>query len=512
MANDLNVRASRRGARNTIIDINIQIKSSESMQAILGWRVAQFLLGCVLAGSLASAGGVSPYLPMKLAPEIERQVERLMVMADMPLLIKPFRASDVQRALKKACETPSTVCRQVSDYLDRFKHDAGFTHASASASFADDDDVFDANRRGKFLPNQRGITTDSNYQVSAQGYWQPFDHLIANVGAIAYEGDVIPTAYLTFGYAAAQVDVGWREYWYSPFQDSSMLFSTNAQASPSVALSNSRPLTSWGFRYELFLMKLEETDGILFQGERSSGRPYIAGVHLEIAPLPGWSLAVNRMFQFGGDGRDSSLSTILRAFFDPAGTDNSSTPEERDKEAGNQIASVTSRFNFTGRVPFSVYMEYAGEDTKNSEKYQLGNAALSLGVFFPRVTKNIDLTYELTEWQNGWYVNAIYANGYTNEGSIIGHWGANERVFGDAVGAQTHALKINWDVGARSLIHATYRTVDNENYSSVDYVRSHELQARYTYRFPEFMTGMDLYFGRTTLDDNFVNVGAFVRW
>jgi len=149
------------------------------MQATLGWRLAQFLVGCVLASSLASAGGVSPYFPMKLAPEIERQVERLMVMADMPLLIKPFRASDVQRALEKACETPSAVCRQVSDYLDRFKHDAGFTHASASVSYADDDDVFDANQRGKFLPNQRGITTDSNYQVSAQFYWQPGDHFIA---------------------------------------------------------------------------------------------------------------------------------------------------------------------------------------------------------------------------------------------------------------------------------------------------------------------------------------------
>jgi len=481
------------------------------MHATLGWRLAQFLLGCVLASSLAGARGVSPYLPMKLSPEIERQVERLMVMADMPILIKPFRASDVQRALDKACETPNAVCRQVNDYLYRFKHDAGITHASASVSYADDDQVVNTNQRGKFLPNQRGVTTDSNYQVSAQAYWQPGDHVIVNIGAIAFKGDVIPTAYLTFGNAAIQVDVGWREYWYSPFQDSSMLFSTNAQASPSVAISNSRPLTSWGFHYELFTMKLEETDGILFQGERSSGRPYLSGIHLDIQPLPGWSLGLNRTFQFGGGGRDNSLSTILRSFFDP-GSDNSDTPEERDKEGGNQLGSISSRFNYPGRVPFSIYMEYAGEDTSKNSKFRLGNAALSLGLFFPLVTKNLDLTYEFSDWQNAWYVNGIYANGYTNEGSIIGHWGANERVFGDAVGAQAHTLKINWDVGARSLIHATYRTLDNENYSSVNYVRSHELQMRYSYRLPELITGVDLYFGRTTLDDDFVNVGAFVRW
>ena len=492
-------------------EINMQKQSKKSMLATLSWRLAQIFLGCILASSLASAGSVSLYLPMKLSPEIERQVERLMVMADMPILIKPFRASDVQRALEKACETPSTVCRQVSDYLDRFKHKRGVTHASASVSYANDDDVVKTGQRGKFIPNQRGITTESNYQVSAQAYWQPGDHFIANIGAIAYEGDVLPTAYLSFGNAAAQVDVGWRDYWYSPFQDSSMVFSTNAQTSISVALSNSRPLTSWGFRYELFLMKLEETEGILHAGERSPGRPYIAGVHLEIAPLPGWSLGLNRALQFGGDGRDSSLSTFLRAFFDPA-SDNTGNPAEGIEESGNQVASITSRFNFTGKVPFSVYTEYAGEDTKNSSKYQLGNAALSLGLFFPQVTENFDLTYELTEWQNGWYVNHNYENGFTNEGSVIGHWGANEREFGDAVGAQVHTLMINWDAGARSLIHATYRTVDNEDYSSVDYVRSHELQLRYSYQFPNFFTGMDLYFGRTTLNDDFVNVGAFVRW
>lgn len=486
-------------------DIAIQMEIRTSMQALLGWRQALFLLGCLFASSLASAGGVSPYLPMQMAPETERQVERLMVMADMALLIKPFRASDVQRALERACGTPSAVCRDVSSYLDRFKQDAGLTHAGASISDAE------VNDSPVFLPNQRGMTTDSNYQVSTRAYWQPSDYLIVNVGALAYEDEFIPMAYLTFGVDLAQVDVGWREYWYSPFQDSSMLFSTNAQASPSVAVSNSRPMTSWGFRYEVFVMKLEETDGILYEGERSSGSPYLSGIHLEIEPLAGWSLGLSRIFQFGGDGRDSSLSTILRSFFDPS-SDNSTTPEGSDNEGGNQLASITSRFNFTGRIPFSVYMEYAGEDTSANSSFRLGNAAISLGLFFPLVTENIDLTYEFSEWQNGWYVNTIYANGYTNEGSVIGHWAGNEREFGDEVGATVHTLMVNWDVGARSLVQATYRTVENEDYSSVDYVRGHQLQLRYSYQLSAFTTGLDLYFGRTTLDDDFVNAGAFLRW
>jgi len=438
---------------------------------------------------------------MKLAPEMERQVERLMVLADMPQLIKPFRAADVQNALDTACSRLSTICQEVGDYLDRFKNDLGFTNASASLSSSSEDK--------KFLPNQRGITTDSNYQVWAQGYWQPSAYFLVSAGAIVYDDDTIPTAYISFGNHIAQVDIGWREYWFSPFQDSAMLISTNAKPSPSVAVSNTRPLTFLNLRYELFVIKLEETDGILFEGTRSSGRPLLAGFHLSFAPLPGWSLGFNRTFQFGGDGRSSSLSDIFNAFFDPSGADNSDTPGD---DVGNQIASVTSRFNYTGKFPFSVYMEYAGEDTSKNSNYRLGNVALSLGLFFPLVTENIDVTYEFSDWQNGWYVNGIYANGYTNEGSVIGHWGGNERVFGDAVGAQAHMLAVNWDIGAGSLLHATYRTLDNEVYSRFDYVRSHELQVRYSYPFRQFFTGIDLYVGRTTLDDDFVQVGAFLRW
>jgi len=172
---------------------------------------------------------------MKLAPEMERQVERLMVLADMPQLIKPFRAADVQNALDTACSRLSTICQEVGDYLDRFKNDLGFTNASASLSSSSEDK--------KFLPNQRGITTDSNYQVWAQGYWQPSAYFLVSAGAIVYDDDTIPTAYISFGNHIAQVDIGWREYWFSPFQDSAMLISTNAEPSPSVAVSNTRPLT-----------------------------------------------------------------------------------------------------------------------------------------------------------------------------------------------------------------------------------------------------------------------------
>ncbi len=470
----------------------------------MGCRLTQLLLGCILTTSLASAGGVSPYIPMKLDPGIERQIERLMVIADMPQLIKPFRATDVLEALERACRNPSTICQDVDNYLARYKSDLGITQASAAVS--------SANKDKKFLPNQRGITTGSNYQASANGFWQPSDYLLVNMGAIAYDGNILPTAYVSFGFDFAQVDIGWREYWYSPFQDSAMLISTNAEASPSIAVSNNRPLPFLDLRYEFFLTKLEKTSGILFQGTRSPGRPLVAGMHLGFEPVQGLSIGLNRVFQFGGDGRSNDPSDIFRAFFDPSGADNADNNLSRDNEVGNQIASVTTRFNFPGRFPFSIYMEYAGEDTSRSSRFRLGNTALSLGLFIPRLTENIDFTYEVSDWQNAWYVNSIYTNGYTNEGSVIGHWAGNERTFGDAVGAQIHILKLNWNIRDGHLVQTTYRTIKNEDYSSSNYVRSHEFQVRYSFGFRQFVTGIDLYAGRTTLDDNFLQAGAFLQW
>jgi len=135
---------------------------------------------------------------------------------------------------------------------------------------------------------------------------------------------------------------------------------------------------------------------------------------------------------------------VLDAFFTPSTFDNQSDELGQDDEFGNQAASITSRFLFPGKVPFAFYMEYAGEDTSRSRDLLLGNSALSVGVDFPRLFTDFSLTYEVSEWQNGWYVHHIYQDGLTNEGRVIGHWGADDRISGDGVGAQTHMLKLGW--------------------------------------------------------------------
>ncbi len=447
------------------------------------------------------ARGVSPYIPLKMAPEIEREVFRLFSLAGMPKLKRPFFAADVDEALQRACAVPSSVCTTVSLYLERYKKNLGLT--DASVLLKSDDEVL------KFVPNQRGMPLDSQYGASFQAYWQFGSSVLATVSGVGYEDEFIPTGFVSLGFDALQVDIGWREHWWSPFRDSATLLSTNARPSPSITVSNYRPLTFLNFRYEVFYADLEETDGILFQGQRSSGSPGLFGVHLGISPVPGFSIAVNRVMQFGGDGRSKSLSTLLKAFFDPAGADNIA---DLDEQAGNQIASITSRFDYAGKFPFSVYMEFAGEDTSTSNNIRLGNTALSLGIFLPQLTPDLDVTYEYSEFQNGWYINTIYANGYTNDGSVMGHWVGNEREFGDAVGTETHTLLVNWEFAPGNLVHASIRTIANADYSAVNYVRGHELLLRYSRAFSNYIVGIETYVGRTTLDEDFVTVGGFWRW
>ena len=82
---------------------------------------------------------------------------------------------------------------------------------------------------------------------------------------------------LSFGFNWAQIDIGYRDHWFSPATDSSMLISTEAPTRPSVTLSNSEPLTRLGFQYELFATELSHSDRILYLGKISSGNPRLFG-------------------------------------------------------------------------------------------------------------------------------------------------------------------------------------------------------------------------------------------
>jgi len=462
-------------------------------------RVSLVLLA--MLATTVHARGVSPYLPVDISPEIERKIERVLILADQPSLRKPIAAATVLDALPRACERDPVLCEDVRRYLGSLTRTAGISYASLTASAASGADTA--------LPNRHGMSSLSNYEGAIAAYWQPADSFLVAGGVLAYEGEATPTGtVVSIGRDFVQLDIGYRDRRWSPALDNAMLLSTQAATMPSATISNYRPLTKAKFRYEAFVARMSESSNIAFGTGTTAGHPQLAGLHLSIEPLPGWSLGVGRIMQYGGGDREDSFGDLLDAFFNPAENDNTGTPED----FGNQVASFTSQFVVGEPVPLAIYFEYAGEDTSTLSNLRLGNSALSAGISFPQLGTRFAATFELTEWQNAWYVHHIYMDGLRHEGHVLGHWGGDWRLTGDGVGARSAFARLNVDRIFGGAIEASYRQLDNEDYGSGNYETARQLDARYSRPWGQVLVGGEITAGHDVFGESYSRVGAFIRF
>jgi hypothetical protein len=454
-----------------------------------------------MLAATAQARGVSPYLPVDISPEIERKIERVLILADQPVLARPIAAATVLDALPRACERDAALCEDVRRYLNSLTRKAGITYASLTASGASGSDTA--------LPNRHGMTSRSNYEAAIAAYWQASDHFAVTGGVLAYEGEATPTGtVVSVGNDVLQLDVGYRDRRWSPAQDNAMLLSTQAPTMPSVTVSNYRPLTKANLRYEAFVARMSESSNIVSTTGTTAGHPQLAGLHLSIEPFPGWSLGVARIMQYGGGDRDDSFSDLLDAFFNPADRDNTGTAED----FGNQVASLTSQFIVSEPLPLAIYFEYAGEDTSTLSNLRLGNTALSAGITFPQLGQRFSATFELTEWQNGWYVHHIYTDGLRHERHVLGHWGGDWRVVGDGVGARSAFARLNVEQVFGGAVEASYRQLDNEDYTGGNYETANQLDARYSRPWDQVFVGAEITVGQDVFGESYSRVGAFIRF
>ncbi len=469
-----------------------------------------FITGMLLAAcGTATAGGVTAYLPMNLEPEIERQVERVLILADEPILKRPFSVELVKLALPQACQIDKPLCTRVGKYLERYSHDYAVSHASATGSVAHSKDEV-------ALPNQHGMPADSDYELSVVGYVQPTDYFLVSAGGIAYEGRATPTGSMaSVGTNWAQLDFGYRDHWFSPMTDSSSIMSTEAPTMPSVTLSNYEPLTRLGFQYEFFLARMSSME-VSYNGKEQIGRPRLFGAQFSIEPFSGWSLGVNRLLEYGGGaGLPSSARFLARDFLEPSGT---------SQTQGNQQASYVSRFIVPTKVPFAVYFQYAGEDNSDGGSYLLGSPAASAGIDVPRFFRYFDATYEISEWSNIWYVHNIFLSGMTNDRFVLGSWGADQRNFGDGVGARSQMLRVGWEPPFGGYLEARARTLQNQTYYGGDnrtyvptpgafpYHHYYDFTLRYSRPWNGVVVGAEAMGGRDVDGSGFSRFSGFVRY
>jgi hypothetical protein len=476
---------------------------------IRGWKrgalhvvaLAPAVMALAALHGVAQARGVTPYLPLNLDPEIEGQVERVLILADKPVMTRPIPLAVVVDALPKACQADAVLCARVRRFLGRYMRDSGISFASAEGAVSSGADPV--------MPNQHGRGTSSHYQLAGGVYLQPNDYMLLSVGGVAYEGRAVATgSVISLGFDRAQLDIGFRDHWLSPMTDSAMVISTEAPTMPSVTLSNYTPLTRLGLQYEMFLARLSRSDQIVFNNGFTSGYPHFAGFHLGIEPASGWSLAANRIVVFGGGARGGqSLNDLLRAFFNPGQAQNDPAAKHSLKQQG----SVTSRFIFPGRTPFAVYFEYAGNDTSHNRNYLLGKNDLSAGIHFPHLGP-FDLTYEISDWQDTWYVDSVlYHGGIVNYGRVTGHWFGDQRQFGDAVGGQSNMLRLGWEPPFGGVLEAQIRTLTNASYSSVPYRHEINASVRYSYPWKDFIVGGEVDLGHDVFGERFTRLAGFLR-
>jgi hypothetical protein len=455
---------------------------------------------------------VSDYVPLHESARLERDIETLMLHAQYPINKRPIATSLVKQAFQKVCriqalsEKPE-LCNRVESYLSN--KNSYVKHASLTVST-------DKQHQDVEI-NQRSALNSSNIAAKFAGYWQLGEYVGASYGGYASDQQFTPeNTYLSFGTDYAQIDLGYKPHWFSPFSQSSMLLSTNAETFATVSLSNPMPLTDWKVSYELFVGELSRSDQIRYQDAYISGNPIITGVHLDFSPFKGFSLGVNRILQSGGRG-SQSLEDLLKAFVDPSGADNTGEDLTVDEQFGNQAASVTSRFDFAGTTPFSLYLEYAGEDTSRGSNWRLGNVALSAGLFIPNLFDKLDIRYEMSHWQNGWYAHHVYRDGLSHEARLLGHWAAEQRLrttndAGDSVGAFHQIIELAFNATASDRIKLNLSTTNNENYTEFDYQDGYRIALAWLSDWDHHPISLSIVHQQDVFGDEYSSILAKLEW
>src|SRR6201993_110475 len=85
---------------------------------------------CVLTAGPLQARGVTPYLPLNLDPELEREVERVLILGGKPVMTRPIPAAAVLDALPRACRVDPVLCSRVRRALRQYMQDTGVEFAS----------------------------------------------------------------------------------------------------------------------------------------------------------------------------------------------------------------------------------------------------------------------------------------------------------------------------------------------------------------------------------------------
>lgn len=299
-------------------------------------------------------------------------------------------------------------------------------------------------------------------------------------------------SYIAYKLGNWNLTAGAVQRWWGPGWDTAIIQSNNARPVPGLSLNriNSNafetPWLSWlgTWNFTSFMGQLEDKG-------RAVPKTLLWQNRLSLKPFKQFEIAFSRATQWGGDGRDNSLS----AFWDmlsPSESDNKLANDENDRDT-NDLGSIDLRFNTSN---FGVYYQMGFED------YGISTAAPSkrshlAGIDTEVFTDSgiVNLFIEALDTYHDEcaciYKHDIYESGYTYRKRIIGS------TYGTNAQSVTLGMLTQFNNGDEWKVYATYveQNKDKEGtyiprdsdfnesgkYVGNNYVETMELNSKYRF-------------------------------
>jgi Capsule assembly protein Wzi len=387
-------------------------------------RVARFLpflvlsLSALLVASSVSVNAADLYLEDER--EIYLALDKMNGMGLLPGFLANTRPYDMQAVRAAIDHAPNAGYGEsqsgaaFADWVSFYSHKGAVLRGTATLSWADRQAV-PRDDGGGSVPKgvSAGLSALARYEPSS---WASADLKGSSVFETGGGRSRVEESSVEFGYKYISLQAGKITTWYGPGRGGALIFTNNAQPYPGVRLHNPVPIPAPGIfsflgnvQYDLFVARLD--------ADRPVPHSLLSGMRLAARPSRFLELGVSRAFQFGGEGRDESLSTFLHVLTgrrESAGN----TP------VGNSLASVDAALLLPFRLqPLSLYLEWGGED--QSQPFVFTRRAWLGGVFLPSIggVENADLRIEYgttrTNEPGVWYRHFEYPHEY--RGTILGH-------------------------------------------------------------------------------------------
>ncbi|MEO8064335.1 MAG: capsule assembly Wzi family protein [Pseudomonadota bacterium] len=326
-------------------------------------------------------------------------------------------------------------------------------------------------------------------------------------------------SYLGLNIGNFMISAGLMERWWGPGWNSSLILSTNARPIPSITLERNytdpfkSKLLSWigPWRASIAMGEAEEHDVAVPKVRFLAAR-------VNFKPRPWLEFGLTRTAQWCGGARKCDWGTFTDMLL---GRDNQvENGNQSAEQPGNQMAGYDFRLSSPWHaLPLALYSQWIGEDEAG------GLPAKFLGMFGAEVwtssrfglvrvrAEYADTTCEFTRQNplfNCAYQNAIYPQGYSYRGRIIGDAMGNDsrsyslagllnRPNGDVLSLLLRRLELNRDGGPHAISPVP---LDLDN-----------VELRYSRAFGFGKIGFGLgYDDRTSTADSGTNVRGFLTW